>query len=198
MKLFMQAIAGWAWRFHPAGVLSLTLAACSPGAGAPPAVPKPPVEEEPPSPPPPAPKPSAAEAAPAPSAVETAAPASSPPPDPSPEPCDAGWTCVKVVLDAKTIEKRPTRLIGDPKIGQTWSKWSDGRVVTFEDFSQGPLDFMLRRKPNDKNEVVVKTPAGAEIVVDRHDGTIDDFTHVDLIAAEEHGALLVDFRYSKF
>jgi hypothetical protein len=105
---------------------------------------------------------------------------------------------VKVVLGAKTIEKRATRLIGDPKIEAPWSKWSDGRVVTFEDFSQGPVDFMLRRKPNDKNELVVKPPGGGEIILDRHDGTIDDFTHVDFIAAELQGALLVDFRYSKF
>src|SRR5689334_195451 len=38
-------------------------------------------------------------------------------PEPSPEPGDAGWTCVKIARDAKTVE------------------------------------------PNDKNEVVVKTPS---------------------------------------
>jgi hypothetical protein len=105
---------------------------------------------------------------------------------------------VKVVVDAKTIEKRATKLVGDPKIDSAWSKWSDGRVVTFEGYSQGPVDLMLRRKPNDKNEIVMKPPGGGEIILDRHDGSIDDFTHVDLIVAEQHGALLVDFRYSKF
>jgi hypothetical protein len=155
---------------------------------------------EPGEPPPGAPKPPAtAEAAPAPSAAPTTAdsiPSRSP--EPAPEPCDGGWTCVKVIVEAKTIEKRATRLIGDPKIEAPWSKWSDGRIVTFEGFSQGAVDFMLRRKPNDKNELVVKPPAGGEIILDRRDGTIEDFTHVDFIAAEQHGALLVDFRYTKF
>ena len=104
---------------------------------------------------------------------------------------------MKIVLEPKAIEKRATKLIGDPRIDSAWSKWSDGRVVTFEAFSQGSVDFMLRRKPNDKNEVVMKPPAGGEIILDRHDGSIDDFTHVDFIVSEQRGALLVDFRYSK-
>jgi hypothetical protein len=179
-------------------LLSLMIVACTPASGAPPAVAKPSVEPEPSSPPAPKPasKPDTAEAAPTPSASASAAP--TPAPEPAPEPCDSGWTCVKVVLDTKAIEKRATRLIGDPKIDAPWSKWSDGRVVTYEAFSQGPVDFMLRRKANDKNELVAKPPTGGEIILDRHDGTTDDFTHVDFIAAEQGGALLVDFRYSKF
>ncbi len=36
---------------------------------------------------------------------------------------------------------------------------------------------------------------GVPIVIDKHDGSIDEFTHVGAIAAEQDGALLVDMRY---
>lgn len=133
---------------------------------------------------------------PAPAAVETA-PAATPAPaaDPVAEKCDGGWVCVKVSLDTRKVEKRDTKLLGDPKIESTWSKNTDGRPATFEAFSKGSVDVTLRRKPGNKNEVVVKSAKGGEIVIDRKDGTPDDFTHVGVIAAEKDGALLVDLRY---
>jgi len=102
---------------------------------------------------------------------------------------------VKVALDTKKVEPRETKRLGDPKIEQTWSKSSAGRTVAFDAFSKGPVELTLRRKPGNKNEVVVKSAKGAEIVIDRRDGSVDDFTHVGAIAAEQDGALLVDLRY---
>ena len=128
-----------------------------------------------------------AEPAPAPAPVEAAA-----------EKCDEGWICVKVNLATGKVEKRETKLFGDPKIESTWSKQSDGRTVTFDDFSKGPVELTLRRKPGNKNEVVVKlSKGGPTVVIDKHDGTTDDFTHVGAIATEQNGSLLVDLRYMR-
>jgi len=44
---------------------------------------------------------------------------------------------------------------------------------------------------------VVKLGKNPEIVIDKKDGSIDDFTHVGAIAAEQDGWLLVDLRYMK-
>lgn len=88
--------------------------------------------------------------------------------------------------------------MGDPKIESTWSKQSDGRTATFDEFSKGPVELTLRRKPNNKNEVVVKlTNGGKTIAIDKRDGTVDDFTDVGAIATEQDGALLVDLRYMR-
>ena len=149
----------------------------------------------------PTPPPKAAEAeskpAPAPEPTNEAVAAPTPPAEATPEKCDGGWVCVKVSFDKKKVEPRETKLIGDPKIDQTWSKSSDGRTVSFDAFSKGPVELTLRRKPGNKNEVVVKTAKGGEVVIDRRDGSVDDFTHVGAIAAEQDGALLVDLRYMK-
>ena len=141
----------------------------------------------------------AAKAEPAPEPTNEAAATPAPPAaeEATPEKCDGGWVCVKVSLDKKKVEPRETKLLGDPKIDQTWSKSSDGRTVTFDAFSKGPVELTLRRKPGNKNEVVVKLAKVGEIVIDRRDGTIDDFTHVGAIAAEKDGELLVDLRYMK-
>ena len=138
-------------------------------------------------------EPAAAEAAPA------AAPATpaTPPAEAAAEKCDDGWVCVKINFATRKVEKRDTKLMGDPKIESTWSKQSDGRTATFDEFSKGPVELTLRRKNNDKSEVVVKSKGGGEIVIDRHDGTIQDFTHVGAIATEQDGALLVDLRYMR-
>jgi hypothetical protein len=138
-------------------------------------------------------EPAVAEAAPA------AAPATpaAPPVEAAPEKCDDGWVCVKINFATRKVEKRDTKLMGDPKIESTWSKQSDGRTATFDDFSKGPVELTLRRKNNDKSEVVVKAKGGGEIVIDRHDGSIQDFTHVGAIATEQDGALLVDLRYMR-
>jgi hypothetical protein len=113
------------------------------------------------------------------------------------EKCDEGWVCVKINLATRKVEKRDTKLMGDPKIESTWSKQSDGRTATFEEFSKGPVELTLRRKSADKSEVVVKAKGGAEIVIDRHDGTVQDFTHIGAIATEQDGALLIDMRYMR-
>lgn len=137
-------------------------------------------------------------AAPAPESTNEAVATPAPPAaEAAPEKCDGGWVCVKVSLDKKKVEPRETKLIGDPKIEETWSKSSDGRTVTFDAFSKGPVELTLRRKPGNKNEVVVKLGKGGEVVIDRRDGTVDDFTHVGAIAAEQDGSLLVDLRYMK-
>ncbi len=163
----------------------LALAACGGGASAPPA------EAPPSAPAPAAPKPEPVAPAPAPE------PAPAPPPvEAAAEKCDGQWVCVKVNLTTRKVEKRETKLMGDPKIESTWSKTSDGRTVSFDDFSKGPVELTLKRLPRDKNEVVVKlAKGGVPIVIDKHDGSIEEFTHVGAIAAEQDGALLVDMRY---
>ncbi|MDB5213067.1 MAG: hypothetical protein JWO86_994 [Myxococcaceae bacterium] len=113
------------------------------------------------------------------------------------EKCGEGWVCVKINFATRKVEKRETKLMGDPKIESTWSKMSDGRPATFDDFSKGPVELTLRRKSSDKSEVVVKAKGGGEIVIDRHDGTIQDFTHIGAIATEQDGALLIDMRYMR-
>jgi hypothetical protein len=143
----------------------------------------PPVSEKPPSPPP---APPAEPAATSPAAVEEA----------TPEKCDGGWICVRVAFETKQVLPRPTKLLGDPSISETWSKNSDGRPVSFETFSKGAVELLLRRKPGDKNEVVAKLDK-SEVVLDRRDGSIEDFTHVGFIATEQAGMLLVDLRYVK-
>lgn len=142
-----------------------------------------------------------AEPAPAPAPAAAAEPAaSSAPAAPAPaaeepaEKCDSGWVCVKISFATRKVEKRDTRLTGEES---TWSKQSDGRTATFDQFSKGPVELTLRRKGSNKNEVVVKTKGGGEIVIDRHDGSADDFTHIGAIATEKDGALLIDMRYMR-
>ena len=137
--------------------------------------------------------------APAPIAEATPAPApSAPPVEATPEVCDGGWVCVKINLATRKVEKRATKLMGDPKIESTWSKTSDGRTVTFDEFSKGPVELTLRRNGNNKNDVVVRlAKGGAPIVIDKREGTIEDFTHVGAIATEQDGALLIDMRYMR-
>jgi hypothetical protein len=138
---------------------------------------------------------------------EPAAPPAAPEPPPAPAPpakeaeaekCDGGWVCVQVSLATRKVEKRDTKLLGDPKIDSTWSKTSDGRTVTFDDFSQGPLELTLKRLPNNKIEVVVKlAKGGAPITIDKHEGSLEQVTHVGAIATEKDGLLLVDLRYQR-
>jgi hypothetical protein len=125
----------------------------------------------------------------------TPAPAAAPEKEATPDPCDSTWSCVKV--SAGKVEKRTTKLVGDPKIDQTHSKITDGRnAATFDFYSKGAVEILLRRKPGNKNEVVMKSGKG-EIVLDRKDGSIDDFSHIGVIAAEQDGAFLVDINYMK-
>jgi hypothetical protein len=172
----------------PLLIAALTLVACG---GAAKAVPAESPTTTAATPPPPPPEPVVATPEPAP--AQAPAP---PPAEAAPEKCDGGWVCVKVNLTTRKVEKRETKLMGDPKIESTWSKQSDGRTVSFDDFSKGPVELTLRRLPNNKNEVVVKlAKGGAPIVIDKHDGSIEDVTHVGAIATEQDGALLVDLRY---
>lgn len=175
-------------------ISALTLVACGGAAQTAPAESPTTTTAATPSPAPAEPVATAPETAPAPSP----APVPSPPAEAVPEKCDGGWVCVKVSLSTRKVEKRETKLMGDPKIESTWSKTSDGRTVSFDDFSKGPLELTLRRGPNGKNEVVVKlAKGGTPIVIDKHDGTTEDFTHVGAIATEQDGLLLVDLRYMK-
>jgi len=176
----------------PLLIASLTLAACGGATNVAPAE-APTTTAAIPAPPPEPVTPTVAEPAPAP-----VAPPAAPPAEAVPEKCDGGWVCVKVSLTTRKVEKRETKLMGDPKIESTWSKTSDGRTVTFDDFSKGPLELTLRRLPNNKGEVVVKlAKGGTPIVIDKHDGSLEDFTHVGAIATEQDGALLVDLRYQR-
>ena len=105
---------------------------------------------------------------------------------------------MKVNLATGKVEPRATKLMGDPKVESTWSKQTDGRTATFDQFSKGAVELTLRRKPGNKNEVVVKlAKGGTTVVIDKHDGSVDDFTHVGAIATEQDGALLVDLRYMR-
>ena len=167
----------------------LALAACG-GASTPPV-------ETPPVVPTPAPAKPEPVAAPAPPPPPEPAPTPAPPPvEAAAEKCDGQWVCVKVNLTTRKVEKRETKLMGDPKIESTWSKTSDGRTVSFDDFSKGPVELTLKRLPLNKNEVVVKlAKGGTPIVIDKHDGSLEEFTHVGAIAAEQDGALLIDMRY---
>jgi hypothetical protein len=190
-RRFESGYAAWMRFSTPMLTVLLTLTAC----GAPPAAPATSpnttptattAEPEPEAPGPPSPH------------VEPVAPpVSTPPPEAEaqPEKCDGDWVCVKVSFETRKVDKRATKLMGDPKIESTWSKTSDGRTVAFDAFSKGAVELTLRRKPGNKNEVVVKAPKGGEIVIDRHNGSVDDFTHVGVIAAEKDGALLIDMRY---
>jgi hypothetical protein len=100
-------------------------------------------------------------------------------------------------MKTRKVEARPTKLLGDPKIESTWSKASDGRTVSFDDYSKGPLELTLRRLPNKKAEVVIKVKGGSALVIDKHDGSTEDFTHVGAIATEQDGRLLIDLRYMR-
>lgn len=129
--------------------------------------------------------------------AQTASTTTPAPAEPTAEKCEGGWTCLRVSFDKKKVEPRETKLLGDPKIEETWSKTTGGRTVTFDAFSKGAVELTLKRKDNNKNEVVVKLPKGTEIVIDRHDGTPDDFSYIGAIATEQDGDLLVDIRYMK-
>jgi hypothetical protein len=155
-------------------------AVAPPSTPAPPPIP--PVNPPPPSTPPPQESPPAT---PAPPVAEA-----------KPEACDGGWVCVKINFATGKVDKRDTKLMGDPKIESTWSKQSDGRTVTFDDFSKGPVEFTLHRNQSKKNDVVVKlVKGGTTITIDRREGGDSDFTHVGAIAAEQDGNLLIDMLY---
>lgn len=184
-------------RLMVAGLSAVVLCACGGGQSTAPATsPTNTSAAEPVAPKKPAEPPTTAPVDPTPAST-TAPAASAPPAEATPEKCDQEWTCIKVSFDKRKVEKRDTKLIGDPKIDTTWSKNSDGRPASFDNFSKGAVELTLRRKPGNKNEVVVKLGKGQEIVIDKKDGTIDDFTHVGAIAAEQDGWLLVDLRYMK-
>lgn len=138
-------------------------------------------------------------AATAPDAPEEAT--TTPPPAASgPESCDEGWVCIRVALDgSRKIEKRATKLIGDPAITETWSATTDGRKpAAFDGAKDRTAEVVLRRKGGNKAELVLRTGTPGkpvrEMVVDTHEG---EFTYVGVIATEEKGSLLVDIRYMK-
>src|SRR5690348_6951873 len=100
---------------HVLMISVLSLAACgAPTKSAPPESPTTTAA----TPPPPQPEPVATAPEPAPAPE----PAKAPPAEAVPEKCDGGWVCVKVSLATRKVEKRETKLMGDPKIESTWSK----------------------------------------------------------------------------
>lgn len=120
------------------------------------------------------------------------------------EKCTAGWSCLKVAVEGtRKVEKREHALIGDPKIAETWSKTiDDTKTAQFDFVKNRIIEITLKRKPNKKTEVILRTAAatspdkkGPETVLDSHD--TDDFTHVGLIAAEQDGQILIDISYRK-
>ena len=156
------------------------------------------------SPPPPEPPKAPAEPAEPKSAPEPVAPpAPEPPPAPTPPPaeaaaekCEGNWICLKVSFATRKVEKRDTKLLGDPKIESTWSALSDGRPGTFSSFSKGPVELLFKRLPNNNNEVTVKLAKGQAISIDKHPGSLTDVTHVGAIATEDKdGNLLIDLSY---
>lgn len=138
--------------------------------------------------------------APAPAPEPTKEPEPTPPPAPAPEAaaekCEGNWVCLKVSFTTKKVEKRETKLLGDPKIDSTWSATSDGRPATFPNYSKGPIEMVFKRLPNDNNEVTVKVAKGAPISIDKHPGNLTEVTHVGAIATEDKdGNLLIDLSY---
>ena len=129
----------------------------------------------------------------------TPAPAPVPEKEATPDPCDGEWICLKVEKGGK-VSKRPTRLIGDPKIETTWSKNTDGRSPASFDDASTPVDITLEHiagKPGQHLAQVALKPkaGGAKVILDKRDG--DEFSYVGFVAAEQDGAFLVDFRYMK-
>lgn len=141
------------------------------------------------APPPAAPEP--------PAAAETAA---STEVEQTPEPCDRDWICLRVPLDGKgKIEKRATRLLGDPKVETTSSHNVDGTRPAKLDTSR-PVEIVLRHPPARPGQHVAQLllKVGArEIPLDKHEG--EEFSYVGVIAAEKEGddAVLLDLRYMK-
>lgn len=167
-------------------LLVLALVACG---GAPP---------PPPEPPAPTPQPKAVEPPP----VETPKepePEPAPAPEPAeakPEPCEEPWICLSVSLDTKKVEKRATKLLGDPKIDETWSRNVDSTKTGAFEIAGRTVEVALKNLPGDKSQVVLRTGKGApEIVLDTHQGM--DYVYVGVIAAAKDNALLVDFLYAK-
>lgn len=161
----------------------------------------------------PAPEPKAPVEAPPPKAVKTEEPVKEEPKiaelgppskEAEPEKCTAGWSCIKVAVEGtRKVERREHALIGDPKIPETWSKTiDDTKTAQFDFVKNRVIEITLKRKPNKKTEVILRTAAatspdkkGPETVLDAHD--TDDFTHVGLIAAEQDGQILIDISYRK-
>lgn len=145
----------------------------------------------------PAPEAAKPEAAPASETAATPAPAA----EPVAEPCPQDWVCLRVPLDGKgKIEKRATRLIGDPKIDTTWSANVDTTRPGKFDSASKPVEIALRlpaSKPGQHLAQVVLKANGREIMLDKHEG--EELTYVGVIAAEKEGenAFLVDLRYMK-
>jgi hypothetical protein len=143
-------------------------------------------------------KPVAEEAKPAAEPVATPAPAAAPVEEKA-EPCPQEWVCVNVDYATGKITKRDTKLIGDPKVEQTWSKSVDTRApASFEQGSKG-VEIGMRMPQTKAGEhlyqVFFKVKGGREIMLDKHTG--EEVTYVGVIAAEKDGQFMVDLRYMK-
>lgn len=117
------------------------------------------------------------------------------------EPCPNDSICLRVPFDGKgKIEKRTTRLLGDPKIEQTWSQNIDSKRSAKFDAASTPVEIILRHPPSKPGQHLAQLTLkmnGREVMLDRHEN--EEFSFVSIIAAEKEGdsALLVDIRYMK-
>ena len=148
------------------------------------------------------PEPAKAEAEPAAQPAEASEPtkaADTPETPAAPEACDGEWICLRVALDGKgKVEKRTTKLIGDPAIDATWSQNTDGRMPASFSEASKPVELLLKHlpgKPGQHLAQIVLRANGRETVIHKYDG--EEFGYVGFIAAEKDGALLVDLRYMK-
>lgn len=114
------------------------------------------------------------------------------------EPCSAPWVCVRVSAGTRKVTARETLLVGDPEVPSTWSRTTDGRApLSFDGYTKGAVTFALRRRAG-VAEVVAKLPRGGEVVLARTTATVEEMTHVGVIATEaEGGDLLVDVKYMR-
>lgn len=117
------------------------------------------------------------------------------------EKCESSWgTCVTVT--DKKVEARATQLIGDPAVSDTKSGTTDGSKPLELNLATGEtMQINLKRKTNDKNEVTMKLGKGGklgpEIVIDKRDGSINEFTHIGIIATVAGGKAMIDIRYMR-
>ncbi len=117
------------------------------------------------------------------------------------EKCEPSWGSCVTVTDKK-VEARPTQLIGDPSVSDTKSGTTDGSKPLDLTLATGEtMQINLKRKANDKNEVTMKLGKGGklgpEIVVDKRDGSINEFTHIGIIATVAGGKAMIDIRYMR-
>jgi hypothetical protein len=111
---------------------------------------------------------------------------------------------VKISLATSKVEKRATKILGDDRYAQTYSRTTDGRRPGTFELAGKHVEVSLKQKAGikPKSEVVVRiappntpTKLGPEITIDARDAGM--FQHVGVVAAEEEGAFVLDLAYMK-